>query len=70
MIYLLLFFSSFSLVIIMADVKETLVDSDTGSCDVETTNTDSEEPVKTLSKSQLKKIKRKERWEQVKGEKR
>ena len=54
----------------MADVKDTLVDSDTVSCDVETTNTDAGEPVKTLSKSQLKKIKRKERWEQVKGEKR
>ena len=66
----LCFSSSFSLVIIMADIKETLADSDTASCDVETTNTDAKEPVKTLSKSQLKKIKRKERWEQVKGEKR
>ena len=54
----------------MADIKETLAVSETVSCDVETTNTDAEEPVKTLSKSQLKKIKRKERWEQVKGEKR
>ena len=55
---------------IMADSVEDIAADGPGLSDQKTTDVTEQEHVKTLSKSQLKKMRRKEKWEKVKAEKR
>ena len=54
----------------MSDAEENKSLCESGSREQKTAEPDEKKPLESLSKSKLKKMKRKEKWEQVKAEKR